>query len=51
MEGQGVSVPLETKPFLDSKSPADDKMLDKLQPTDTAVREVGIVRRCLGYYI
>ena len=30
--------------FLDSKSLADDKMLDKLQPTDTAVREVAIVR-------
>jgi transposase InsO family protein len=30
--------------FLDSKSLADDKMLDKLQPTDNAVREVLSVR-------
>jgi transposase InsO family protein len=30
--------------FLDSKSLADDKMLDKLQPTDNAVREVSTVR-------
>ncbi len=30
--------------FLDSKSLADDKMLDRLQPTDNAVREVSIVR-------
>ena len=30
--------------FMDSKSLADDKMLDKLQPTNTAVREVSIVR-------
>jgi hypothetical protein len=30
--------------FLDSKKLADDKMLDRLQPTDIAVREVSIVR-------
>ena len=30
--------------FLDSKKLADDKMLDRLQPTDNAVREVSIVR-------
>jgi hypothetical protein len=30
--------------FLDSKSLADDKMLDKLQPIDDAVREVSTVR-------
>jgi transposase InsO family protein len=30
--------------FLDSKRLADDKMLDKLQPTDNTVREVSIVR-------
>ena len=30
--------------FLDSKSLSDDKMLDRLQPTDNTVREVSIVR-------
>jgi len=30
--------------FLDSKSLANDKMLDRLQPTDNTVREVSIVR-------
>jgi len=30
--------------FLDSKKLADDKMLDRLQPTDIAVSEVSIVR-------
>jgi transposase InsO family protein len=30
--------------FLDSKKLADDKMLDRLQPTDNTVREVSIVR-------
>ncbi len=30
--------------FLDSKKLADDKMLDRLQPTDNAVREVSSVR-------
>jgi len=30
--------------FLDSKRLADDKMLDRLQPTDDTVREVSIVR-------
>ena len=30
--------------FLDSKKLADEKMLDRLQPTDNAVREVSIVR-------
>jgi transposase InsO family protein len=30
--------------FLDSKKLADDKMLDKLQPTDNSVREVSSVR-------
>jgi transposase InsO family protein len=30
--------------FLDSKKLADDKMLDRLQPTDNSVREVSIVR-------
>jgi transposase InsO family protein len=30
--------------FLDSKKLADDKMLDRLQPTDNAVREVSTVR-------
>ena len=30
--------------FLDSKKLADDKMLDKLQPTDDSVREVSSVR-------
>jgi transposase InsO family protein len=30
--------------FLDSKKLADDKMLDRLQPTNNAVREVSIVR-------
>jgi transposase InsO family protein len=30
--------------FLDSKKLADDKMLDKLQPTDASVREVSSVR-------
>ena len=30
--------------FLDSKSLADDKMLDRLQPTDNTVREVVTVR-------
>ncbi len=35
-------VPWQT--FLDSKSLADYKMLDRLQPTDNAVREVSIVR-------
>jgi transposase InsO family protein len=30
--------------FLDSKKLADDKMLDKLQPTNNSVREISIVR-------
>ena len=30
--------------FLDSKNLADEKMLDRLQPTDNSVREVSIVR-------
>jgi transposase InsO family protein len=30
--------------FLDSKSLADEKMLNRLQPTDNAIREVSIVR-------
>jgi transposase InsO family protein len=30
--------------FMDSKKLADDKMLDRLQPTDDTVREVSIVR-------
>ena len=34
--------------FLDSKNLADDKILDRLQPTNNAVREVSIVRWCLG---
>ena len=29
--------------FLDSKNLADENMLDRLQPTDIAVREVSIV--------
>jgi len=30
--------------FLDGKKLADDKMLDRLQPTDSSVREVASVR-------
>ena len=30
--------------FMDGKKLADEKMLDRLQPTTTAVREVSIVR-------
>jgi hypothetical protein len=30
--------------FLESKKLADEKMLDRLQPTDTTVREVSSVR-------
>jgi len=30
--------------FLDSKKLADDKMLDRLHPTDIAVREVSAIR-------